>query len=247
MQISIPFAGQAPSPEGFHRTHLPISSVSLLGECETKYANAIFGKLYPTMAMKVGAAKHAELANALPKVSKEDVIRQMKAGGAFGVREIMVTDDKYRLKGRLDQLNLTGRRVGGKSEGIVIDDKFTRMTYGSIPLHYRIQLAAYAAAVGNSSDYGSLCEVTGAKLVCRHRASQVVRQEFSVNRDELETWKSNVPLAAKVAWVLYERKRVPGHRRLDIGTGEWMKCECGALGYPSSMQGDQTLNRAPHG
>src|SRR5271157_4373639 len=112
--------GQAPSSGSFQRTHLPISSVSLLGECETKYANAIFGKLYPTMAMKIGAANHAELANALPKVSKEDVIRQIKAGGAFGVREIMVTDDKYKLKGRLDQLDLAGRKKGGKNEGIVI-------------------------------------------------------------------------------------------------------------------------------
>jgi RecB family exonuclease len=201
----------------------------MLGECETKYADAMFKKSSPTVAMKIGVAKHAELAQAMPKISKEDIIRDIKEGKAFGAREIMVTDDRFKLKGRIDQLDLTGRRIGSKGEGIVIDDKFTKITYDSIPLHYRIQLAAYAVAVGNSSDYGSLCEITGAKLVCRHRPSNVVRQEFSVGREELETWKSNIPLAAKVAWVLYDKKREPGHRRLDIGTGEWEKCQCGGI------------------
>ena len=230
MQNSVPFQGLgmglAPSPAGFVRTHLPISSVSLLGECETKYADAIFGRLYATTAMKVGAAKHAELAQAMPKVSKEDIIRQIKAGGAFGVREIMVTDDRLRLKGRIDQLDLTGRRIGGRSEGIVIDDKYTRMRYDSIPSHYKLQLAAYASAVSNSSDYGSLCEVTGAKLICRNKMNHAIDKEFSVGCDELAAWKANIPLAAKVAWVLYEKKREPGHRRLDIGTGEWVSCDC---------------------
>jgi hypothetical protein len=223
-------AGALPqSPDGYRRTHLPISSVSLLGECETKYADAIFGRLYATPAMKMGAARHAELARAAPKVTKEEIIRDMRAGKALGAREIMVSDDKYKLKGRLDQLDLTGRMIGGRSEGIVVDDKYTRMRYESIPFHYRIQLAAYAAAVENSRDFGHLCEVTGAKLICRNRLDHFINQEFSVGQEELSIWRRNVPLAAKVAWVIYEKQREPGHRRFDISTGEWGVCGCGGV------------------
>lgn len=226
MQSRTTVLGQVPASSSFQRTHLPISSVSLLGECETKYADAIFGRLYATTAMKIGAKKHEELAKAMPKISKEEIIRDIREGKAFGAREITVTDERFKLKGRLDQLDLTGRRVGGKMEGIVIDDKYTRMRYTSIPPHYKLQLAAYASAISNSTDYGSLCEVTGAKLICRNKMNHAIDREFSVGCDELAAWRGNVPLAAKVAWVLYEKKREPGHRRLDIGTGEWKVCEC---------------------
>lgn len=222
-----PDAIRTPPPGGFRRSYLPISSVSLLGECETRYADSIFGRLYPTAAMKVGAARHAELAQAMPKASKEETLGSIRAGSAFEVREIAVVDEKHKLKGRLDQLNLTGHEVNGKSEAIVVDDKYTRTRYDSIPQHYGLQLAAYALAISNSKDFGSICEVTGAKLVCRNRLDHFVNQEFIVGQEELRTWKASVPLAAKVAWVLYNREREPGHRRLDIGKGKWARCGCG--------------------
>jgi len=217
----------------YKRSYLPISSVSLLGECETKYSDAIFGRLYPTRAMKIGAQAHQELADALPKTSKEEIISSIKAGNAFGVREITVTDEKYKLKGRLDQLDLTGRKINGKSEGIVTDDKYTRMVYDSIPPHYKLQLAAYGSAISNSKDFGHLCEIVGARLVCRNRLTQEIKQAFSVDCEELQSWKDNVPLAAKVGWVLYNKERQPVHRRLEIGTGEWVKCGCVSMRFNS--------------
>jgi PD-(D/E)XK nuclease superfamily len=218
---------RAPPPQGFRRSYLPISSVSLLGECETRYADSIFGRLYPTAAMKMGAARHAELAHAMPKAGKDKILGSIRAGSAFEVREIAVADEQHKLKGRLDQLNLTGHEVNGKGEAIVVDDKYTRTRYDSIPPHYGLQLAAYALAIDNSKDFGGICEVTGAKLVCRNRLDHFINQEFIVGQEELRTWKASVPLAAKVAWVIYRKEREPGHRRLDIGTGEWVRCGCG--------------------
>lgn len=210
----------------FRRSLLPISSVSLLGSCETRFMDAMTGKLYPTKAMKIGQEKHEAIARALPKTNKEDIIRDMKSGTKFGVRELPVTDTKFNLKGRIDQLDLTGRMANGRSEVIIIDDKFTRTSYESMPSHYKLQLAAYASAISNSSDYGRLCEVIGARLRCRRRADNSLLREFSVEREELGSWRANVPLAAKVAWVLYKKEREPEHRRIEVSTGEWGSCTC---------------------
>ena len=60
--------------ESFHRTLLAISSVSLLGSCETRFMEAMVGKQKVTRQMQVGKVMHEKLAAPLPKITIEEVI-----------------------------------------------------------------------------------------------------------------------------------------------------------------------------
>jgi len=210
---------------------LQISRVSRLGECEVKFVDAFVKPQVQTKAMKTGVKMHEELTEGLPKVSKEDVIKQISEGRKFGVRELFVTDNRYSIRGRIDSLEMTGNVVDGRNEGIIVDDKYTRMEYDSIPLQYKLQLAAYASAIRNSAEYGSICSIIGARLICRVSGTHEIIKEFEAGRAELASWVYNMPIAAKVAWVLYKGERKPRHMRLDIGTGEWGVCGCGHNGF----------------
>lgn len=210
----------------FHRSLLPISSVSLLGSCETRFMEAMEGKQKVTKPMQIGKTMHRKLEERLPKVSTEEIVAQIKEGRRFGVREFSLTDRKLKLIGRIDQLNLLGRVVNGRNQGIIIDDKYPKSAYRGMPLYYKLQLAAYAAAVGNSDILGPICEIVGVSLVCREAGTHRILNTFSVEGSSLEICRGNVSIAAGRAWELYERKKEPEHRRFDIGSGEWVRCYC---------------------
>ncbi len=54
---------------GFRRSLLPISSVSLLGTCETRFMESIEGRQKVTKQMKVGKVMYERLTAPLPKVT----------------------------------------------------------------------------------------------------------------------------------------------------------------------------------
>lgn len=212
--------------ESFHRSFLAISSVSLLGSCETRFMDAMQGKQKVTKPMQVGKIMHEKLVEKLPKISPEQVMTQIKEGKQFGVREFTITDKKYRLVGRIDQLNLLGVVKNGRSQGVIIDDKYPTTEYRTLPLYYKLQLSTYAAAVNNSEQLGAICEVIGISLVCREKVTHNVLKTFNIEGSELERCKSNVKIAAEKAWDLYDGKKTPEHRRFDVGTGEFVGCYC---------------------
>ena len=218
--------------ETFHRSLLPISSVSLLGSCETRFMEAMEGRQKVTKLMKIGKAMHKKLEEGLPKVSPEQVVAQIKQGMKFGVREFSLTDKKLKLIGRIDQLNLLGKVENGKNQGIIIDDKYPKTEYQGIPLYYKLQLAAYATAVDNSEILGPICSIVGVSLVCREVSTHNILNTFTVDGSKLDICKGNVRVAADRAWELYDRKKTPEHRRFDVGNGEWIECYC-EEGYKS--------------
>ena len=64
----------------YKRKYLSISSISMLGACETKFMEAIEGRKKQTRAMKAGSvAARKGGRDALPKITKEDIIREIKA------------------------------------------------------------------------------------------------------------------------------------------------------------------------
>ncbi len=211
----------------FKRTLLSISSVSLLGSCETRFMEAMEGKQKVTKPMKIGKAMHKKLEEGLPKVSTEQIVAQIKQGMKFGVREFSLTDKKLKLIGRIDQLNLLGKVVDGRNQGIVIDDKYPKSEYSEMPLYYKLQLSAYAAAVGNSDILGPICSIVGVSLVCREVSTHNILNTFTVDGSKLDICRGNVGIAAGRAWELYDRKKEPEHRRFDVGNGEWVRCYCG--------------------
>ena len=212
--------------ETFHRSLLSISSVSLLGSCETRFMEAMEGKQKVTKQMKVGKVMHKKLEEGLPKVSPEQIVQQIKEGKKFGVREFTVTDKKYKLIGRIDQLDMLGRVENGRNQGIIIDDKYPKSKYSGMPLYYKLQLAAYAAAVGNSEILGPICNIVGVSLVCREVGTHKILNTFTVEGSKLDICKDNVGIATGIAWELYDKKRAPEHRRFDVGNGEWVGCYC---------------------
>ncbi len=215
--------------QNFHRTLLPISSVSLLGNCETKFMESITGRLKVNKQMKIGKVMHEKLAEGLPKVTAEQVIEEIKEGRKFAVREFTVTDRKYRLIGRIDQLNMLGKAGNGKNQGIIIDDKYPKFGYKGMPLYYKLQLAGYAAAVGNSEVLGPICDIVGVSLVCREAGTHSILNTFTVEGSKLDVCRENVSIAADRAWKLYDKKESPEHKRFDVGNGEWVGCYCGKV------------------
>jgi hypothetical protein len=212
--------------ETFHRSLLPISSVSLLGSCETRFMEAMEGRQKVTKQMKIGKVMHKKLEEGLPKVSPEQIAQQIKEGRKFGVREFSLTDKKLKLIGRIDQLDMLGRMENGKNQGIIIDDKYPKSEYKGIPLYYKLQLSAYAAAVDNSEVLGPICNIVGVSLVCREAGTHNILNTFTVEGSNLEICKGNVGIATGRAWELYDKKKDPEHRRFDVGRGDWIGCYC---------------------
>ncbi len=212
--------------ETFHRSLLPISSVSLLGSCETRFMEAMEGKQKVTKPMLIGKAMHKKLEEGLPKITQEQVISQIKEGVRFYVRELPLTDKKLKLIGRIDQLNMLGKTSGSKNQGVIIDDKYPKTAYRGMPLYYKLQLSAYAAAVGNSDILGPICDIVGISLVCREAETHSILNTFTIEGKILDTCKGNVSIATAMAWELYDRKKEPEHRRFDVGSGEWVGCYC---------------------
>jgi hypothetical protein len=211
---------------GFHRSLLPISSVSLLGTCETRFMESIEGRQKVTKQMKVGKAMHERLAAPLPKITFGEVVEKIKSGGTGAVRELPVTDGKYKLIGRIDQLELLGSNGNGRNRGIITDDKYPKRPYTQMPMYQKLQLAAYAAAVGHSDKLSNICEVVGVRLIHREAVTHKIMGTFGIEGKELDNCEVHVETAAGTAWELYNKKKEPEHRRFDVGSGEWVGCYC---------------------
>ena len=227
---------------GYVRKYLSVSTISMLGSCETKVTEILFKPRPPTQAMKAGAAAHEKVAAALPKITKEDIVKQIKAFQPLQVRELPVYDAKTKICGRIDQLDMTGMMENGRNTGIIIDDKYPSnpdFIHG-LTLYYKLQLSSYAVALENSDTYGNICSAVGAKLRYLQKGTNALIKEYDINRQRLEDCKANVPIASKVAWVLYERRRPPEHRRFDVESGNWTNCFCGS-GITANTQRKLTL------
>lgn len=210
------------------RKFLSISSISMLGSCETKFLETIQGRKPTTPAMKAGTVAHEKVAEALPKITKEEIIGDIKAGKQIKVRELPVYNSKMNICGRIDQLDMTGRIENGKNTGIIIDDKYPSSTsriYG-LTLYYKLQLSSYAVALDDSDAYGNICKAIGAQLIYRERGSNTILQHYEITRPRLEVCTANVGIAIKDAWNLYQGKAKPEHRRFDVESAEWIRCYC---------------------
>ena len=122
---------------------------------------------------------------------------------------------------------MLGKTGNGKNRGVIIDDKYPETAYRGMPLYYKLQLSAYATAVGNSDILGPVCDIVGVRLVCREANTHRITATFTIEGSSLDTCKGNVGMATARAWELYERKKEPEHRRFDVGNGEWIGCYCG--------------------
>ena len=216
------------------KSYLSVSNVSALGMCETKAYEYLQIKARPqNAAMKEGAVAHEKLTEKLPKVSKEQVIEEIKSGRRVHVRELSVFDSKLHIVGRIDQLDVTGIVEDGKNTGIIIDDKFPKETtkiYG-LTLYYKLQLASYAAAMENSYDYGSICKIIGARLIYREKQSNSIIRQFEMDRNRLNSCTFNISIAVEDTWKLYRKEKGPEHRRFDVENGNWVGCYCNGQGF----------------
>ena len=219
------------------RKFLPISKVSMLGSCEVKFMESMLEKREPTKFMKIGKEAHERLTIKLPKMTKEEIINEIKSKKPIQVRELPVYDEKMRICGRIDHLAMTGNMENGKNTGIIIDDKYpsSRSHIYGLTLYYKLQLASYAVALANSESYGNICMAVGAQLRYREKKNDSIISSYEMDRKRLEDCEANIDIASKVAWVLYENKRKPEHRRLDVENGEWGKCYCGIYSQALKM------------
>ncbi len=225
----------------YKRKYLSISSISMLGACETKFMEAIEGRKKQTRAMKAGSVAHEKVAEALPKITKEDIIREIKVMHPIQVRELPVYDEKTHICGRIDQLHMTGFTEKGKNTGIVIDDKYPsspRWIQGLTPT-YKIQLSAYAVALENSDNYGGICKVVGAQLRYLQKQSNAILQQYNIDSNTLDTYMSNTIPAIDDAWNMYKGKQQPEHRSYDVESGAWVGCLC--PGQDGCLQKQQSI------
>ena len=213
------------------RSYLPISSISLLGSCETKFYDAMFKPRVVTTAMKAGTVAHEKVAAALPKITKEQIISEIRAGRPIQVRELPVYDEKTHICGRIDQLHVTGFSDKGKNTGIIIDDKYPTSTsyIHGLTLYYKLQLSAYAVALGNSEPYGSICKAVGAQLIYREKGTNSIIKQYDMDSDMLGACMSNTGAAVEDAWAVYKKSKEAEHRRFDAYSGEWTSCFCGKV------------------
>jgi len=207
------------------RNYLPISSISMMGTCETKFLESVLGKQKVTNLMKKGKEKHEELTEGLPQIKKGEVLEKIKSGIKCGFRELTVIDEKLKAIGRIDELQFTGGFINNKRTATLIDDKYPKRVYDIMPLYYKLQLAAYTSAIHNSVDYSKICVVTKAILLCRNYDHSIAK-DFEVKKDELMSWEVNVPEVTDAAWEIFKNKKEPEHRRFDVSSSKWLECFC---------------------
>lgn len=211
-----------------HRDYLPISSISFLGTCETKFLESVLGKQKVTTLMKIGKEKHEELTEGLPVIKRDDIFQNIKSGKSCIVREISVKDEVLKIIGRIDELQFIDGFINNKRTATLIDDKYPRIIYDTLPIYYKLQLASYSAAIHNSTDFSKICIVTKAMLQCRNSNHSILKK-FEVQKKELAEWEYNVPKAVDIAWEIFRNKKEPEHRRFNVSEGEWLDCLCNKI------------------
>ena len=211
------------------RKYLSISAISMLGTCETKFYDTMFRVSAPSAAMKAGTAAHKAIEAKSPKMTKEQIMSELRAGHHLDAREVMLFDASNRICGRVDHLQATGFMQDGRNTSLIIDDKYPQSPdriFG-MTLKYKIQLAGYAVAISNSADYGSICRVIGTQLRYRETGTDRIIRQYEMDSSGLDSCTANMPTAIGTAWRIYDREKEPEHRRLDVGSGEWVGCYCG--------------------
>lgn len=120
----------------------------------------------PSAVMKAGTAAHKAIEAKSPRMTKEQIVSELKAGHYLDAREVVLFDASNRICGRVDHLQATGFMQDGRNTSLIIDDKYPQKPdriFG-MTLKYKIQLAGYAVAISNSADYGCICRVIGTQL-----------------------------------------------------------------------------------
>ncbi len=202
-----------------------ISDLSQMGSCETKFVKAIAGELFPTKAMQIGSIMHENLAKSQPKMTQEEIVENIQKREEFRITEMPIRDFKLMLSGRIDSLYFTGKVHMGRNECIVIDSKYSRVPYLTIPTYYMIQLVAYAMAVEHSSTYGRTCFVSGVRLISRERETHNITGSVDANRETLDVCEPHMDELLRRADELKSGK-APEHRLFDINKGKWVACYC---------------------
>lgn len=209
-----------------NKEFIRISDLSQMGSCETRFLYAVSGKLFATPAMRVGAVMHENLARSEPKLSLTQILDKIDKREEFWVTEMPIKDYVFMLSGRIDRLYMNGKVSNGRSQCVIIDHKYPKEPYTSIPHYYAIQLVAYASCIENSKIYGKLCKVVGAQLVSREKETHRVTASVDMSESSLESGMRNMRELVNRAWEIKRGESAPKHRRFNIVRGEWTDCYC---------------------
>ena len=208
---------------------LKVSSLSDLGICQVEFLNRMLGKVKRTPQMKTGEEHHEKLTEGLEKISDEDIIKFVKSGEKFDVREVFVKSDKARLIGRIDQINFLGfkkgllRHKGTRNSAIVLDDKFTRKNHFEIPNYYKLQLTGYSAALGSDSRFEDLVDVVGVKLSFHDIETRNHMNTFEVDSDTLDNWENKISKVVNEGLKILDKQKAE-HKGFNIENGTWEDC-----------------------
>ncbi len=197
-----------------------------MGSCETRFMDAIHGKLFQNKAMKAGVIMHNKSAEKQQQLSREEIIEKMRNGEEFWATELPIRDYILKLIGRIDRLYVKGKMSGGRNECMVIDYKYPRNPYFNIPTYYSIQLVAYACALEHYTIYNNVCKVTGVQLISKEKESDNILSSVDIDEEKLNSCKSNMKTIVDRAWSLKKELQSPEHKRFDICKGEWLPCYC---------------------
>ncbi len=208
---------------------LKVSSLSDLGICQVEFLNRMLGKVKTTPQMKTGEKHHEKLTEGLEKITDEDIIRFVKRGEKFDVREVFVKSDKTKLIGRIDQINFLGFKKGllrfghTKNLAIILDDKFTRKNHFEIPNYYKLQLTGYSTALGSDSRFEDLVDVVGVKLSFHDIETRKHMNTFEVDSDILDNWEAKIHKVVNEGLKILDKQKAE-HKGFNIENGTWEDC-----------------------
>lgn len=208
---------------------LKVSSLSDLGICQVEFLNRILGKVERTPYMKTGEKHHEKLTEGMEKISNEDIIRLVKEGNKFTVREVFVRSNESKLIGRVDQIDFLGFKRGlfsfknAKNSAIISDDKFSRKEHFNIPNYYKLQLAGYSVALESDRRFEELVDVIGVKLAFHNIETRKHVNTFEVNSDKLDLWETKIPKVVDEGLKIIDKEKAE-HKGFDIETGKWGNC-----------------------
>ncbi len=208
---------------------LKISSLSDLGICQVEFLDKMLGKVERTPSMKTGEKHHEKLTEGMEKISDEDIIRLVKEGNKFTVREVSVRSNETKLIGRVDQIDFLGFKRGlfsfknTKNSAIISDDKFSRKEHFDIPNYYKLQLAGYSVGLQSDPRFEELVDVIGVKLAFHNIETREHVNTFEVDSDKLDLWENKIPKVVDEGLKILDKGKAE-HKGFNIETGKWDNC-----------------------
>ena len=204
---------------------LPVTTLATLGICQHKFIEALTSNQFKTPLMNIGIKEHEKLAAKSVPTETEYLLKHIKSGEKFTVREFGLIDATLKVVGRIDELEFMGPDATGKNQLIIVDDKFPEKVPKDISNYYKIQLAAYANIVSDSKVFGKLCNICGAELRVRKPGTGEIIKKFEIDKDNFIRLSNNIAPLTYAAWELIEGNDKPQHKKYDIEIDDWVECD----------------------